>query len=117
MSDGAPQPRPVNRHRGEVSAIIDDTVHTLRLTLGSLAELEDALDAPDLVALIERFESGRPRAADAAEVVAAGLRGGGQPATAAEVGAMQFQDGPLGAVRLAVDLLAAAFASSDRRPR
>lgn len=38
----------VNRRRGEVAARIDGRDYTLCLTLGALAELEDAFAADDL---------------------------------------------------------------------
>jgi len=48
-----------NRHRGEIEADIGGARRRLVLTLGALAELEDAFGAEDLVALAERFGSGR----------------------------------------------------------
>ena len=47
----------VNRQRGEIAATLDGRSWTLCLTLGALAELEAALDAPDLMALARRFEA------------------------------------------------------------
>ncbi len=44
-----------NHHRGEASFTLDGRTTALRLTLGSLAELEDALGAADLAALGERL--------------------------------------------------------------
>src|SRR5688572_16128740 len=64
-----------NRHRGEVAAELDGRPRRLVLTLGALAELEDALGAEDLVALAERFSRGRLAARDAIRILAAGLRG------------------------------------------
>ncbi len=51
-----------NRHRGEIEAEIGGSTRTLVLTLGALAELEDAFGADDLGALTERFASGRLKA-------------------------------------------------------
>ena len=51
-----------NRHRGEIEANIGGARRRLVLTLGALAELEDAFGAEDLVALTERFGSGRLKA-------------------------------------------------------
>ena len=48
----------VNRHRGEVEAVLDGRTWTLCLTLGALAELEAALAAGDLMGLARRFEAG-----------------------------------------------------------
>ena len=52
-----------NRYRGEIEAEIGGTKRRLVLTLGALAELEDAFGADDLVALTERLGSGRLRQA------------------------------------------------------
>ena len=51
-----------NRHRGEIEAEIGGARRRLVLTLGALAELEDAFGADDLVALTERFGAGRMKA-------------------------------------------------------
>ena len=45
-----------NPYAGEVALVIDGQRHVLKLTLGALAELESALGADSLVALVERFE-------------------------------------------------------------
>ena len=54
----------VNRRRGEVEAVIDGKPLRLCLTLGALAELEDAFGASDLQALAGRFAGGRLSARD-----------------------------------------------------
>ena len=46
-----------NPLRGDVALIIDGQRYVARLTLGALAELEDTLDEPTLLSLVERFES------------------------------------------------------------
>jgi len=66
-----------NRHRGEIEADIGGARRRLVLTLGALAELEDAFGAEDLVALTERFGSGRLTARDLTRIIGAGLRGAG----------------------------------------
>lgn len=48
----------VNRRRGEVAARFDGVEYRLCLTLGALAELEDAFAADDLGQLVERFSGG-----------------------------------------------------------
>ena len=68
-----------NRHRGEISAELGGKGYTLCLTLGALAEIEDAYGGEDLIAIAERFEKGRIGASDAIRVIGAGLRGGGNP--------------------------------------
>ena len=64
-----------NRHRGEIDAMLDGTRYTLCLTLGALAELESAFGDADMLALAQRFESGRLSASDAIRIIGAGLRG------------------------------------------
>lgn len=77
-----------NRRRGEVSATLDGRRYTLCLTLGSLAELEEAFGVDDLGALAARFGSGRLSVADLVRIVGAGLRGGGHPIGDDEVRAL-----------------------------
>ena len=105
----------VNRRRGEVSARFDGSDYTLCLTLGSLAELEDAFGAQDLNALAERFSSGRLSAKDMLEIIAAGLRGGGHDIKASALGKMRCDDGVSGCARIAAQLLEAAFGSDADR--
>lgn len=98
-----------NRYRGEIAAEIGGARRTLVLTLGALAELETALGADDLIALSERFASGRLKARDLIAVIGAGLRGGGLPVSDDEVGRMPVTDGAAGYVRIAAELIAATF--------
>lgn len=70
-----------NRRRGEVAAIIAGERWTLCLTLGGLAELEDAFGVSDLSRLGERFSAGRLSSRDLATLLAIALRGGGHPVT------------------------------------
>ena len=102
-----------NRRRGEVSAIIDGREQVLCLTLGALAELEDAFAAEDLTALAARFSGGRLSSRDLMRILAAGLRGGGAEASEAEVAAMRIEGGAAGAASLAAALLSAAFGQPD----
>lgn len=103
-----------NRHRGEIEAEIGGTRRRLVLTLGALAELEAAFGADDLVALAERFSSGRLRARDLVRIVAAGLRGAGESVSDDEVAAMTAAGGLAGFVGVAADLLSATFGESDQ---
>lgn len=98
-----------NRHRGEIEAEIGGAKRTLVLTLGALAELESAFGAQDLVALAERFGSGRLSARDLIRILGAGLRGAGGNVSDDEVGAMAIPGGAAGYVRVAADLIAATF--------
>lgn len=99
----------VNRHRGEVEAVLDGEPRTLCLTLGALAELEHAFGAEDMLALASRFEAGRLSARDAIRIIAAGLNGAGTDCTAAEVARMRAEGGAGGFVEIVVRLLAATF--------
>lgn len=98
-----------NKHRGEIEATIGSVTRTLVLTLGALAELEDAFGAGDLVALTERFASGRLKARDLTRIIGAGLRGAGESVSDEEVAAMAVEGGAQGYVRIAADLIAATF--------
>lgn len=103
-----------NRHRGEIEADIGGARRTLVLTLGALAELEAAFGAGDLVALAERFGTGRMAARDLIRIIGAGLRGAGETMNDDEVAAMAVEGGAEGYVRIAAELIAATFGGADR---
>ena len=98
-----------NSHRGEIEALLGDRMRTLVLTLGALAELESAFGADDLMALAERFGTGRLAARDLVRIIAAGLRGAGESVSDDEVAALRVVGGVTGYVRIAADLIAATF--------
>ena len=102
-----------NRHRGEIEARIGGVARRLVLTLGALAELEDAFKADDLVALTGRFGSGRLKARDLTRIIGAGLRGAGETVSDAEVANMTIEGGAQGYVRVAAELIAATFDGAD----
>ncbi|BBF93538.1 gene transfer agent family protein [Blastochloris tepida] len=102
-----------NRYRGEIEAELSGRRRRLVLTLGALAELEQALGAPDLATLAARFEGGRLAAREVAAIIGAGLRGAGEAIGEAEVLALTHPEGARGLVRLAADLLVATFAPED----
>ena len=77
-----------NPRRGEVAVTLAGRPYTLCLTLGALAELEDAFGVGDLAALGQRFASGRLASRDLAKLLGAGLRGGGHPLADEEVRAL-----------------------------
>jgi hypothetical protein len=103
-----------NRHRGEIEAQIGGARRTLVLTLGALAELEDAFGADDMVALAERFGSGRLKARDLIRIIGAGLRGAGERVPDEDVALMDVEGGAAGYARIAADLLAATFGGEER---
>jgi hypothetical protein len=98
-----------NRYRGEIDADIGGKRRCLVLTLGALAELEHAFGANDLVALTERFGSGRLSARDLVRIIAAGLRGAGETVSDDDVAAMTADGGAAAYVRIAANLIAATF--------
>ena len=98
-----------NTYRGEIDAEIGGARRRLVLTLGALAELEDAFGAEDLVALTERFGTGRLKARDLVRIIGAGLRGAGEKVSDDEVAAMAVDHGAQGYVRIAAELIAATF--------
>lgn len=98
-----------NSHRGEIEALLGGRQRTLVLTLGALAELESAFGADDLMALAERFGTGRLSARDLVRIIAAGLRGAGETISDDEVAALRIEGGVTGYVRIAADLIAATF--------
>ncbi|CAM4035749.1 gene transfer agent family protein [Palleronia rufa] len=99
-----------NPWAGEVALTLDGERRVAKLTLGALAELEAELGADSLVALVERFESGRFGTRDMVAVVAAGLHGGGWAGTSADLLGAEISGGPLEVARVAGALLARAFA-------
>lgn len=102
-----------NHRRGDVDATLGGKRYTLRLTLGALAELEDAFGAGDLMELAQRFESGRLGARDLLHIIAAGLRGGGAQISDAEAASLAADNGLSDYVRIVADLLAATFGEPD----
>jgi hypothetical protein len=100
-----------NLHRGEIEAEIGGRPRRLVLTLGALAELEAAFGADDLVALAERFGGGRLKARDLVRIIAAGLRGAGDPVSDADVAQMTVPGGAAGYARVAAELIATTFGS------
>ena len=102
-----------NRHRGEIEAELGGKTHMLCLTLGALAEIENAYGGEDLLAIAERFESGRIKASDAIRVIGAGLRGAGAVISDAEVAGLQVAGGAAGYLRIVADLLKATFMGDE----
>ncbi len=105
-----------NPHRGEIEAVFDGTPYTLCLTLGALAELEQAFGEEDMLAVAERFESGRITARDAIRVIGAGLRGAGHEIDDRGVAAMRAEGGAAGFVAVVARLLSATFGFETGAP-
>lgn len=100
----------MNPWAGEVAVRLDGQRHVARLTLGALAEMEAALGEGGLIALVERFETGRFSTRDVLAVLVAGLRGGGWQGRAEDLRTVEVGGGPVAAARAAAQLLARAFA-------
>lgn len=105
-----------NRRRGEVGATVAGQPYRLCLTLGSLAELEDAFGVDDLGALAARFGSGRLSARDLTRIFAAGARGGGHPISDADAAALPVADGLAEVGAAVAELLEATFGGSPPDP-
>jgi Phage tail tube protein, GTA-gp10 len=105
-----------NKHRGEIDAVLDGRSYKLCLTLGALAELETAFGDADMLALAQRFESGRLRASDAVRIIAAGLRGAGLVIADEAVARLQAEGGAAGFVSIVAQLLHATFGTTDAVP-
>lgn len=102
-----------NIHRGEIEADLDGQTYVLCLTLGALAELEARLHAGDIAALAARFEAGQVSATDLIAILGAGLRGGGNELSDAQVGAMRIAGGVGRCAEIVAALLVATFGSDD----
>lgn len=100
----------MNPWAGEVALVLDGERRVAKLTLGTLAELEAALRADSLVAMIQRFEEGAFTTRDVLAVIVAGLRGGGWCGTSADLMTVEIGGGAAEAARVAAQLLARAFA-------
>jgi hypothetical protein len=98
-----------NRHRGEIEAELGGKARTLVLTLGALAEIEHAYGGEDMIAIAERFESGKIKASDAIIIIGAGLRGAGTEISNDEVARLSAPGGAAGYLRIVADLLKATF--------
>jgi Phage tail tube protein, GTA-gp10 len=98
-----------NRHRGEIEAELGEKKYTLCLTLGALAEIEHAYGGEDIIALAERFETGRIKASDAIKVIGAGLRGANHQISDEELAKLSVVGGAAGYLRIVADLLKATF--------
>ena len=98
-----------NNYRGDIVAVLDNRSFTLRLTLGSLVELENSFNVDNLISLSERFETGKLSSKDILKIIACGLRGGGTDIGDEDVAKMSCDGGLKGYVDIAAQLLEATF--------
>lgn len=103
----------VNAMRGEVILEIGGKKLTLCLTLGALAEIETALGGEGLAHFASAMKALRAR--DITAILGALLRGGGNPLSDDEVGAMRIDI--TRAVAAIADAFAAAGLGSTDAPR
>jgi len=102
-----------NAYRGEIDASIGGKTYRLCLTLGALAELEDSYGEEDMLAIAERFQTGRLKSLDAIRIIGAGLRGAGYVISDKDVAAMPMDGGAAGFVDIVARLLQATFTTSQ----
>lgn len=102
-----------NPFRGEVALSVDGKAYLMRLTLGALCELEQALEDRSIAALVTRFESGEVRMREVVAVLRAGLRGGGADLPEPDLEDLHIDGGAGAAMRLAAQLLRLAFAPPE----
>ena len=100
----------VNPWAGEVTLSLNGERLVCKLTLGALAELEASLGTGTLVELVERFEGAQFSSRDVLALIVAGLRGGGWRGTVDDLLSAEIAGGPVGAAKVAAELLARAFA-------
>ena len=99
----------VNRQRGEVAIDLDGKPHTLCLTLGAMAELEDTLALDNIGALASRFSDGKVSAQDLIPILGAALRGGGHDISDEAAATMRCEGGLSGLARHLIALLKVTF--------
>ena len=99
----------VNKRRGEVGITLDDKRYTLCLTLGALAELEDAMGLGNIGELADRFASGQVKSGDLITILGAALRAGGADVSDREAAGMQCSEGAAALTKALVDLLRLTF--------
>lgn len=102
-----------NPFAGEVALVVDGQRFVCKLTLGALAELEASLGSGSLVELVERFEGAAFSSRDVLALIVAGLRGGGWRGTVDDLLSAEIAGGPVGAAKVAAELLARAFAAPE----
>lgn len=100
---------PHNKHRGEVTATFSGKPYRLVLTLGALAELESQLKVGNLMAMAERFSSGKLSAYDLIALIGAGLRGAGHDLNDTLVAHLTHEKGAAGFATIASELLSITF--------
>ena len=106
-----------NRRRGEVALQLGDTRYTLCLTLGALAELEDAFGVAGSHGARRTLRHGAPvETRDLLTLLAVALRGGGHAMSDAEVANLPLHEGIEPVAAALADLLVTTFGGGDAAP-
>ena len=105
-----------NRRRGEVALELGGARYTLCLTLGALAELEEAFAVGDLQGLASRFAQGGLSSRDLIKLLAVALRGGGHDLRDENVAALPLEGGLEPVVAALTDCLVLAFGDGENPP-
>ncbi len=95
-----------NPYQSEAMLVIDGSPVNLKLTLGALAALEDALGLASLHDLVDRFASNAFSSKDLILVLNAGLYGAGERVSIEDV---SIKGGAIEAAKTAMQLLVGAF--------
>jgi Phage tail tube protein, GTA-gp10 len=98
-----------NRRRGEVALSLDGRDYVLRLTLGALAELEDAFKTGSLAGLAAHLGSGSLSSRELLLLLRIALKGGGNPLTEEALEQATLTGGVEAAVTALADLFALTF--------
>jgi hypothetical protein len=106
-----------NRRRGEVGLELGGERYTLCLTLGALAELEDAFAVADLDALGAGFAGGGLSSRDLIKLLGVALRGGGHDLRDADVAALPLEDGVEPVVQALTECLLLTFGAAENPPQ
>ena len=102
-----------NPWRGEMQATFSGKPYRLCLTLGALAELEQALGGEDVIAFTKRLSEGHIRASDVMHVLGCGLRGGGHEISDQELAQMMPSGGFGEAMQIVAQLIALSFGGRE----
>jgi hypothetical protein len=102
-----------NPYRGEVEIEIGGRRLNLCLTLGALAEIEEAFGVDGLAALAERFQAANLSARDLCRMLSAAARGGGNAIAAEELAGLPLADGLAPVLAAVVRLFERTFGASE----
>ena len=102
-----------NPYRGEVTLTLNGLPQIMRLSLGTLANLEAQMNSDSLMSLVERFENGTFKTSDLIMLLFAGLQGGGWDGCVDDLSDARIEGGIIEAAKLAGQLLRVTFGSPE----